>query len=210
MSSPFVEKSKHLLKRFLHFVWEEDSLSSWVVNIILAFVLIKFIIYPGLGFIVGTQFPIVAVVSGSMEHHPSSFSGWWDDRKSWYEAHAIPSDAFREFSLHNGLKKGDIVFIRGKKLHNIKIGDILVFRSKLKSEPIIHRIVSIEREGVAQEGGAEEQIYFTTKGDNNDDSYAFEHRIRKDQIIGVASFRIPYLGYLKIGFAAMLKLVGIG
>lgn len=203
--SQTLKKALPLLKRFWHFVWEEDSLLSWAVNIILAFVLIKFIIYPGLGLLVGTQFPIVAVVSSSMEHHPSSFEGWWADHKPWYEAHAIPSDAFQEFSLHNGLKKGDIVFIRGKKLHNIKIGDILVFRSKLKSEPIIHRIISIE-----QEEGAGEQIYFTTKGDNNDDSYAFEHRIRKDQMIGVASFRIPYLGYLKIWFVAVLKLAGIG
>jgi len=101
---PSIEKGMRLtrlLKRFWHFVWEEDSLLSWVVNIVLAFVLIKFIIYPGLGFVVGTQFPIVAVVSGSMEHHPSSFTGWWDDHKAWYEGHAISAESFQEFPLHN-------------------------------------------------------------------------------------------------------------
>ncbi len=201
--SQTLEKTMHLLKRFWHFVWEDDSLLGWVVNIVLAFVLIKFIIYPGLGLLVGTQFPIVAVVSGSMEHHPSSFEGWWADRKSWYEGNTIDADAFKVFPLHNGLKKGDIVFIRGKKLHNIKIGDILVFRSKLKSEPIIHRVVRIQ-----QEEPAGESIYFATKGDNNDDSYVFEQKIRKDQIIGAASFRIPYLGYLKIWFVAVLNALG--
>ena len=61
-----------------HFLWYEDSVASWLVNIVLAFVLIKFVLYPGLGLILGTQFPVVAVVSSSMEHHPSSFDGWWD------------------------------------------------------------------------------------------------------------------------------------
>ena len=38
------------------------------MNVVLAFVLIKFIIYPGAGLIMGTRLPVVAVVSESMEH----------------------------------------------------------------------------------------------------------------------------------------------
>ncbi|MBN2422413.1 signal peptidase I [Candidatus Woesearchaeota archaeon] len=61
-------KKKTLLGRIWRFIWEEDSIWSWLVNIVLAFVLIKFIVYPGLGFLFGTTHPVVAVVSGSMEH----------------------------------------------------------------------------------------------------------------------------------------------
>lgn len=59
---------KKKLKKFWHFIWEDDSVLSWIVNVVLAFVIIKFLVYPGLGFIVSTTHPVVAVVSGSMEH----------------------------------------------------------------------------------------------------------------------------------------------
>ena len=62
------KKFINILKKTWHFIWEDDSVWSWIVNIILAIVLIKFIIYPGLGLVLGTSYPIVAVVSDSMEH----------------------------------------------------------------------------------------------------------------------------------------------
>ena len=61
-------------KKVWHFIWEDNSIWSWIVNIILAFILIKFIVYPGLGLALGTSYPIVAVVSNSMEHEPSMAS----------------------------------------------------------------------------------------------------------------------------------------
>ena len=64
---------KQFLKKTWHFIWDDDSIWSWIINVILAFVIIKFLVYPGLGFIMQTSYPIVAVVSGSMEHkttHP--------------------------------------------------------------------------------------------------------------------------------------------
>jgi signal peptidase I len=60
---------KKLWKKVWYFVWEDNSVWSWIVNIILAFVLIKFVVYPGLGFVLTTSHPVVAVVSGSMEHN---------------------------------------------------------------------------------------------------------------------------------------------
>ena len=64
---------KKTLKRVWHFIWEDNSIWSWLVNIALAFVLIKFIVYPSLGFLLITTHPVVAVVSESMEHnaHPT-------------------------------------------------------------------------------------------------------------------------------------------
>ena len=64
------KKQKKELKtkwsKFWYFIWEDDSVWSWIVNIGLAFLLIKFIVYPGLGLILATDFPVVAVVSGSI------------------------------------------------------------------------------------------------------------------------------------------------
>ncbi|MBU0757210.1 MAG: signal peptidase I [Nanoarchaeota archaeon] len=57
-----------IIRKIWHFIWEEDSALSWIVNIILAFVIIKFIVMPGLGLVFHTSYPVVAVVSGSMEH----------------------------------------------------------------------------------------------------------------------------------------------
>jgi len=56
------------LKAFWNFLWNEDSILSWIVNIIIAFLLIKFVIYPGIGFALGTNLPVVAVISESMSH----------------------------------------------------------------------------------------------------------------------------------------------
>jgi len=78
-----MHKYKKFLKKFWHFIWEEDSLASWIVNVILAFILIKFIVYPGLGFLLSTTHPVVAVVSGSMEHN-ANFDIWWDQRGPYY------------------------------------------------------------------------------------------------------------------------------
>ena len=56
-------------------------------------------------------------------------------------------------------------------------------------------------------------IYFQTKGDNNKDSIKTqqldETNIDGNEIIGKAVLRIPLLGYIKIGFVEMLKLIGI-
>ncbi|MEM3585577.1 MAG: hypothetical protein QXJ50_04280, partial [Candidatus Woesearchaeota archaeon] len=59
---------KKTLKKVWHFIWEEDSFWSWLVNIVLAFLIIKFVFYPGIGFLLRTNYPIVAVISESMEH----------------------------------------------------------------------------------------------------------------------------------------------
>ena len=83
-----------IIKRLWNFIWKEDSLLSWVVNIILAFVIVKFIIYPGLGFILGTSYPVVAVVSGSMEHSGYNFDDWWALNSMLYKNFNISQNDF--------------------------------------------------------------------------------------------------------------------
>jgi len=193
---------RKILKKTWYFIWEDNSIWSWIVNIILAFVLIKFIVYPGLGFLLSTSHPVVAVVSSSMEHD-GKFDDWWEKNKDWYLQNDINKEEFETFSLKNGFNKGDIMILVGKDIENIKVGDVIVFRSARK-DPIIHRIVK-----KAENGGA---IYFQTKGDNNRDSIKSsqldETHIDEQRIIGKASARIPLLGYIKIGFVEFLKFIG--
>ena len=86
------KKTKKLLKKTWHFIWEEDSIWSWIVNVILAFILIKFIVYPGLGLLLSTSHPVVAVVSESMEHNEMKFDDWWDKNNNWYVDNGINLD----------------------------------------------------------------------------------------------------------------------
>lgn len=216
-------------KKSWHFIWESDSFLSWIVNIILAFVLIKFIIYPGLGFIMQTGYPIVAVVSGSMEHkavnpclennkntneclnfdkdkfticdktfkskQKSSLDFFWDSCGEWYKKNTdITKDDFGNFELKNGFNKGDIMILRGLPPEDIETGDTVVYMSKTAPYPIIHRVVDIKN--------SENGYTYITKGDHNPGA---DSPVDESQLIGKAVFRIPFLGWIKIGFVKIIN-----
>ncbi|MCX6707606.1 MAG: hypothetical protein NT001_05715, partial [Candidatus Woesearchaeota archaeon] len=109
--------------KFWHFFWEEDNLLSWALNIIVAFILIKWVIYPGLGLILNTNYPVVAVVSQSMEHNGMGFSQWWAENHAWYESDNITMDDFNNFPVRNGFNKGDIMILYG--VDGVDIGDVV-------------------------------------------------------------------------------------
>ncbi len=184
-------------RKIWYFIWEDNSIWSWLVNIVLAFVLIKFIVYPGLGFLLQTSHPVVAVVSESMEHN-NGFDKWWQKSGNWYINNSINKDDFDKFPLKNGFNKGDIMVLKGKKPENIEIGDVVVFWSA-KKDPIIHRVVKKWKYN---------DIYsFQTKGDNYKtnpvsikSAFLDETNISQEQIVGNAVLRIPLLGYVKIWF----------
>jgi signal peptidase I len=226
-------KIKKAAKKVWHFLWEEDSILSWVVNIVLAFVLIKFIIYPGIGFVLGTDYPVVAVVSGSMEHktvNPCVMYGvnrqcqlldkqifeicgkkfssrqdvttdfFWKNCGYFYESRSIAKEDFSDFDFKNGFNTGDIIVLKGVKPENIEIGDVVVF-SASQAYPIIHRVVDVKKgNGI---------LFFSTKGDHNVMQTMDDVEINQDDIIGKAVFRIPYLGWVKIGFFNLLGKIGI-
>ncbi|HLC72837.1 MAG TPA: signal peptidase I [Candidatus Nanoarchaeia archaeon] len=191
------------LKKMWQFLWYEDSLLSWLVNLILAFILVKFLIYPGIGLVLGTQYPVVAVVSGSMEHNGQSFDEWWISyvdlyiekgitHGDLYIEKGITQEQFRDFSFHNGFNKGDIMVLKGIEPKAIKVGDVLVYESSRHVNPIIHRVVNITQK--------DDNYLFETKGDNNpgsDRDLVGEHQIRTT---GKAVLRFPFLGWIKIGF----------
>lgn len=176
------------LKRIWNFVWHDDSIWSWIVNIILAFIIVKFILYPGLGFLLGTSYPVVAVMSGSMEHD-GSFDQWWNSQNGLYEQFQVSKEQFKTFKFMNGFNKGDIIILVKPK--DIKVGDVIVFSTNAV-EPIIHRVVKTEN-GIQ------------TKGDHNLGSRQDEMNINPNKILGKALFRVPYLGWLKLAFVGLIQ-----
>src|SRR3989338_3021101 len=199
----YADKSKW--QKIWHFIWKEDSLESWLINIALAYVVIKFLIYPGLGFLLATSHPIVAVVSSSM-HHNANLDTYWGYAGQWYEEKGITKESFRTFPMHNGFNKGDIMILHGSTIEDVDVGDIIVFRTG-RPDPIIHRVVAKrDLAGV---------ISLQTKGDNyatNPTSFNAptlnEMDIRENQIIGKAFIRVPYLGYIKIWAVDLVCLFG--
>ena len=81
MEDSWLKKTGQSLYKFWDIVWNGEGILSWVTCFVLAYVLIKFAVYPLLGIVFGTQFPIVAVVSGSMEHD-GTFENWWSRNSS--------------------------------------------------------------------------------------------------------------------------------
>lgn len=189
-------KTRSFFHKAWYFIWKDNSLLSWLVNILLAFVLVKFLIYPGLGLLLGTTHPVVAVVSGSMEHD-QSFDSWWEANGGWYDERGITKEEFSRFDFINGFNQGDIMVLRGDEPELINIGDTIVFRGN-SNNPIIHRVVN--------KWNDVDGYHFQTKGDHNADSSSGlgETDIIERDVIGRAAFRIPYLGWFKIGFSQLL------
>ena len=193
-------------REWLRFIWNGEGVLGWVINIILAFIIIKYLLYPGLGLILGTPVPIVAVVSGSMEHEGNLDEYWTNPiccgmkctvrsvPGSYYEQINITSEDFRRFDFVNGFDKGDIMILA--KPNPIEKGDVIVYMAN-RPDPIIHRVISH-----AFKNG---KVFYTTKGDNNCESGDFETRIAEEQILGKAVWRIPYLGWVKIAAVELLE-----
>lgn len=175
-----------VFKKIWHFIWKSDSFLSWIVNIVLAFILVKFIIYPGLGLILNTSLPVVAVVSSSMEHNGLSFDEWWAVNKDFYLEKNITKNAFENYDFKNGFNKGDIIVLYGTE--KIEKGDVIVYNGGARY-PIIHRIID-KGEG------------YLTKGDNN--MVADPREVEKENVIGKGVFKIPWLGWVKIIFNMLI------
>ena len=200
------------LKKFWHWLWHDDSVLSWVTSILIAFIAIKYVIYPLLGLLMGTQFPIVAVVSDSMEHN-QPFDQWWAIQQDHYLRHNITMDDFQEFPMPRGFDKGDIIVLVGVAEERVEPGDIIVYWGG-KAYPIIHRVIAVNGDGT-----------FQTKGDNNPGQIIQppldERRIPYDRpcldeadgtcdiVLGKAVFRVPWLGWVKIWAVDLLRLLGL-
>ena len=204
------------LKKTWKWIWNSDSILSWIVALIIIFIFVKYIFFPSLSLIMGTSLPLAGVESSSMDHqivnndfgilglcgqiylekaNYINFDEYWNICGSWYEANEISKTKFSKFSVKNGFRKGDIVIVWGR--FQPKIGDVIIFqpnKGSLAPRPIVHRIVKID-DGILQ-----------TKGDHNEDQLTSKNNVYKtdetnikdNQLIGKVIFKIPYLGWFKI------------
>ena len=173
-----------------HFLAHEDSAVSFIADAVLVILIGKFIVLPLLGLMLGTPFPMVAVVSSSMEHD-GSFNQWWFQQQTLYEGKNISKEQFLQFPHYNGFNKGDVFVVKGVKLADVKIGEVIVYNIPGKSDPIIHRVVGKTNNSLM------------TKGDANPGQLDFELSVKEEQLKGIAAYRIPYLGWFKVALVEL-------
>lgn len=159
-----------MLKEIWKFLWEGESLLSYILFIVVSFIALKFIFYPAFLYIFGLE-DIVSVLTGSMIHdgyHPQ-----------WYLENNFSLETVESWPFQSGLNIGDAVIILPPD--DIVVGDVVVFKT-LDNKQVIHRVVEINENGI------------TTHGDANRGTLDFEKNISLTKIIGEAKFRIPLIG----------------
>lgn len=131
--------------------------------------------------VLNTDYPIVAVVSQSMQHDRVEVSHYkWLNDKFGYTREEIDS-----WPIAGGFLVGDMPIVQG--VEGYRVGDVIVYSVAHESYPIIHRIIRINEDGTYQ-----------TKGDNNNNQLTYEMRVTESQIHGRVIFVIPKIGYFKV------------
>jgi signal peptidase I len=211
---------KAYLQKAWDFIYKEESVASWIVNLILAFLIIKFIFYPTLSFFLQTSLPLVAVVSGSMHHvsvEPCTqvmLDGLCTKRVGVAQICGTSAPkghvSLDSFWTHCGAwyEKKNITkdaFLNFSFKSGFALGDVMVlygtpFDKIVQGDviifmskdgiPIIHRVVSRTTDTL------------WTKGDYNADSIQTGPRsevaITQSQYVGQAVLKIPWLGLPKV------------
>jgi signal peptidase I len=183
----FIKKTKETFKKIWKFL-KADTWTSFIVDLILAFLIIKYVFFPVMALLTGSMMPLVIVESCSMYHttnledviqNPiySQFNLTYENTKSW--------------GFRNGLSKGDIILVTSPK--NLKVGDVIIFKAS-SVNPIIHRVISLN----PLQTKGDHNIAQLTK--NNNIAGVDETNIKEEQLVGKASFRVPFLGWAKLIF----------
>src|SRR3989339_557700 len=164
---------KKIYNKSYYLLFKDDTWRGWIFSIIFIFIFIKFIFFPTLSLITGTQIPLAIVESCSMYHKGdllSNYDDWWKEHEQKYLEFDVTKKEFQEYHFTNGFNKGDILFITGAKPEKLEVGDIIIFNGN--GRPIIHRIIKIK-----------------------------EKDVKSEQLIGKATFKIaPLLGWTKLIF----------
>jgi len=152
--------------------------------------LIAFGANKGLSYALDTDYPVVAVVSTSMEHrNMGTFYGWLLE-------HNYTQSEIAQWPFQNGINKGDLVVVRGVDFDEIEVGDVIVYKFPNK-EPVIHRVVGKSNNTLI------------TKGDNNrvtdQQSSVIAPPITEENVEGRAVMRIPLLGWVKVIFSDLMS-----
>jgi signal peptidase len=111
-------------------------------------------------------------------------------------------------SMKPTLEVGDLVVVKGIDSSQIKVGDIILFKSPSEPEKlIVHRVVKIHL--------INGELYFETKGDNNPVSdYVFwGWLVPAKNVVGIVIYRIQYIGWVflflrsPLGYVVIIVLI---
>ena len=99
-------------------------------------------------------------------------------------------------SMHPVFDRGSVVIIervndKYENYNKLKEGEIIAYRTE--KAIIVHRVIRIV--------DADDELFYYTKGDanNEEDGYL----IKKEDIIGIVRFKIPYIGYPTVWFSGI-------
>ena len=130
------------------------------------------------GFVLGTQYPFVAVMSPSMTHDETAASNFY----IWMAGNGFTPEELAEMPFSNGFNKGDALILA--RANNVTIGDVVLYINPDLTYPIIHRVINVTDEG------------YIIKGDRNpaQDPWVVE----QSWLRGRAVLRIPLLGWIRV------------
>ena len=101
-------------------------------------------------------------------------------------------------SMRPAIDPGDVVYVSSVPAASIAVGDVITF-DRGGDVPTTHRVIEVvERDG---------ERLFRTQGDANEDPDA--ELVRSDQLIGVVTFSVPYVGSVMTAANSQLGFVGL-
>ena len=156
-----------------------DKDTAETIGYILLGVFAAYLLNFSLGLALGTELPVVAVVSNSMTHDSTTLERHYEYLQ---ENFGYTEDQVDSWPIKSGFLKGDVLVVKGVDDDDLKVGDVIVYSIKGQSTPIVHRIVKIENGKI------------TTKGDHNPSHDPWTPQ----KIYGGAVLVIPYLGWPKV------------
>lgn len=133
----------------------------------------------GLGMLLKTDLPVVAVVSESMTHDSYTPVRHYQFLQENFGYNKTTVDSW---PIRGGFLKGDALVVIGVNTDSLKIGNVIVYDIEGQSTPIVHRIVSFDNG------------HITTKGDHNPIVDPWTPK----KIHGKAVLVIPFLGWPKL------------
>jgi signal peptidase I len=168
-----------LVTQRLNLLWKNEYLRTAIMVLLIVGVVFGF--WYGSRWALKTDYPMLAVASGSMSLPKEVIDDGWS----------------RPFAptLHTG----DLIIVQGVKPEDIfaapftesgRSGDILVFRVPGSNELIVHRAVGkiVEPNGM---------IEFITQGDHNDEPGPYSPT-PAENVVGKVIMRIPWVGHLAL------------
>lgn len=156
-------------------LWENEYVKTAIMIILIIAIVFGF--WYSSQLVLNTQYPALAVASGSMCILPGPYCDGW-------------SHPFKP-TLH----VGDLIIVQGVSPEEIKAapypdGDIIVFHQlHAGGELIVHRAIEKETKG-------DGKIYFKTKGDGNSGPDSVP--VPEDYVIGKVVLRIPWIGHIAL------------